>query len=65
MSSQLSKEEADTLGGFIYHELGRVPDVGDVVQQGALLLSVEQVSGRRIRKVRRALASAGRTARRG
>jgi putative hemolysin len=51
MSSSLIKE-ADTLGGFIYNSIGRVPAVGDAVQIENLLLTVEQVSGRRIRKVR-------------
>ena len=52
MSSNLAKDEADTLGGFIYNSIGRVPAVGDAVQIESLLLTVEQVSGRRIRKVR-------------
>ena len=52
LSTQLSKDEADTLGGFIYHRLGRVPAVGESVQIDDLTLTVEQVSGRRIRKVR-------------
>lgn len=52
MSSQLPKDEADTIGGFIYSRLGRVPDVGDQVEENNLMLIVEQVSGRRIRKVR-------------
>jgi CBS domain containing-hemolysin-like protein len=52
MSSNLTKAEADTLGGFIYNSIGRVPAVSDAVQIENLLLTVEQVSGRRIRKVR-------------
>jgi magnesium and cobalt exporter, CNNM family len=52
MSSNLVKDDADTLGGFIYNSIGRVPAIGDAVQIESLLLTVEQVSGRRIRKVR-------------
>jgi putative hemolysin len=52
MGSQLPREEADTLGGYIYRQLGSVPIVGETVQQDNLLLIVEQVSARRIRKVR-------------
>lgn len=52
MGSNLSKEEAETLGGYIYNRLGRVPAVGDEVQEGRLQLIVEQVTARRIRKVR-------------
>jgi CBS domain containing-hemolysin-like protein len=52
MGSNLPKDEADTLGGYIYSSLGRVPHIGDQVQTGELILTVEQVSARRIRKVR-------------
>jgi CBS domain containing-hemolysin-like protein len=52
LGSHLTKDEADTLGGLIYSRLGRVPAAGEWVQVDDLLLIVEQVSGRRIRKVR-------------
>lgn len=52
MGSDLPKDEADTIGGLIYSQMGRVPDAGDTVRQDNMLLTVEQVSGRRIRKVR-------------
>jgi len=52
MSSNLPSDEADTIGGFIYSRIGRVPEVGEKVKEDTLLLTVEQVSGRRIRKVR-------------
>jgi len=52
MESAIPKEEADTLGGFIYKQLGRVPTVGETITIGNIELKVEQVSGRRIRKVR-------------
>jgi putative hemolysin len=52
MGSELPKDEAETLGGYIYSRLGRVPSVGEVVQTNNLVLKVEQVSARRIRKVR-------------
>ncbi|NIS80956.1 MAG: hypothetical protein GTO14_12270 [Anaerolineales bacterium] len=48
----MPKETSETLGGFIYSQLGKVPVVGEVVQEGGLRLIVEEVSGRRIRKVR-------------
>ena len=51
MNSDLPSDEADTLGGYIYSRLGRVPTVGEKVRTGKLLLTVEQVSARRIRKV--------------
>lgn len=52
MGSELPADEADTIGGLIYSRMGRVPSVGETVQENSLLLTVEQVSGRRIRKVR-------------
>jgi putative hemolysin len=52
MGSYLPREEADTIGGFIYNRVGRVPSSGENLQIDNLLLTVDQVSGRRIRKVR-------------
>jgi putative hemolysin len=52
MSASLPTEDNDTLGGFIYTELGKVPAVGDQVAYENLEFTVESVVGRRIRKVR-------------
>lgn len=52
MATELPKEEADTLGGFILQQLGRLPSAGEKLCINNLELIVEQVSGRRIRKVR-------------
>jgi len=52
MGSQLPTEEAESLGGFIYEQVGRVPASGESLQVGDIILTVEQVTGRRIRKVR-------------
>ena len=52
VNAELPKEDADTLGGFIYSRLGRVPSAGESVDVDNMQLTVEQVSGRRIRKVR-------------
>jgi len=52
MESQLPDEIADTLAGFIYGDLGKVPDAGEVVTAGGLKLEVVSVVDRRIRKVR-------------
>jgi putative hemolysin len=52
MGSRIPKDLADTLGGFIYSEIGRVPVGGEQVEVDNLILTVEQVSGRRIRRVR-------------
>jgi CBS domain containing-hemolysin-like protein len=52
MNNNLSKEDADTLGGLIYCLIGRVPKGDESVQVDDLQLIVEQVIGKRIRKVR-------------
>ena len=52
MGTELPNSEADTLSGLIYSRIGRVPTSGDNVLINDLQLTVEQVSGQRIRKVR-------------
>ena len=50
--AQIPKDTSETLGGYIYGRLGKVPIPGETVETGGLRLSVEQVVGRRIRKIR-------------
>jgi CBS domain containing-hemolysin-like protein len=45
-------EDYDTVGGFVYHHLGKVPSAGDEVRVDGLTLRVLSVLGRRIKKVR-------------
>lgn len=52
LGTHLTKEVADTLGGYIYGEIGRVPVGGEQLEVDDWTLSVDQVSGRRIRLVR-------------
>ncbi len=52
MGSHFPKTESDTLAGFIYDQLGRIPAGGEVLEVDGILLTVEQISGRRIRRVR-------------
>lgn len=52
MHSELPGDEADTLGGYIFSQIGRVPRSGESLQADDVMLTVEQVSGRRIRRVR-------------
>ena len=51
-NGSLSDEYADTLGGFIYGQLGRVPQPGEVVTDENFEFTVEQVVARRIIKVK-------------
>jgi CBS domain containing-hemolysin-like protein len=52
IDTDLTKDVADTLGGFLYGEIGRVPSGGEVVHIDGWTLTVQQVSGRRIVQVR-------------
>jgi putative hemolysin len=48
----LGDEDFDTLGGLLYHELGKVPAVGDEVRVDGAVVTVLSTTGRRVRKVR-------------
>jgi putative hemolysin len=48
----IEDEDFDTLGGLLYHELGKVPNVGDEVRVDGALVTVLTTTGRRVRKVR-------------
>ena len=52
MDSDVPKGESDTLAGFLYDHFGRVPHDGESIQTDGLLLTIEKVIGRRIRRVR-------------
>jgi CBS domain containing-hemolysin-like protein len=52
MGTELLKDNAETLGGFMYSEIGKVPTGGEIIQVDSVKLVVEQVLGRRIRKIR-------------
>ena len=50
--SNLSDENADTLGGLIYGELGHVPQPGETVVLDGVQFTAEEVVSRRIKKVK-------------
>jgi CBS domain containing-hemolysin-like protein len=52
MDASLPDELADTLGGFIYGQLGRVPVVGETVKSEHLFLTVTEIADQRILKVK-------------
>ncbi len=47
----LTDDVSDTLGGYIYGQIGRVPVGGEQIKVDGWMLTVQLVSGRRIRKV--------------
>ena len=49
---EIEGEDFDTLGGFVYQQLGRMPAPGDEVRADGLTMRVLSVMGRRIKKVR-------------
>ncbi|MDX2161628.1 MAG: hemolysin family protein [bacterium] len=51
LESSIPTEETDTLGGYIYMMVGQVPHPGQTVEVDHLVLRVEAVENRRIRKV--------------
>ncbi len=48
----LPNTDSDSLGGFIYGQLGHVPAPGEHVRAGGVQFEVLTVTGRRIRKIR-------------
>ncbi|MEZ5167345.1 MAG: hemolysin family protein, partial [Acidimicrobiales bacterium] len=50
--SEIAEGDWDTVGGLIFNSLGRVPAVGEWIEEGGVRLQVEQMEGRRITRVR-------------
>jgi CBS domain containing-hemolysin-like protein len=52
LETELPEDDADTLGGLIYSELGHVPVVGESVEVADWRFTVMSLEGRRIEEVR-------------
>jgi CBS domain containing-hemolysin-like protein len=52
MQTNISTDNADSIGGYIYSEIGDMPDGGEILKAEGVTLFVDQVVGRRITKVR-------------
>ncbi len=52
VQSDMPTEESDTLGGFVYSQLGKIPLPGDEVHYHNVVLKVMNIAGRRIGKIR-------------
>jgi len=48
----IDSQDVDTVGGYVYRTLGRIPQVGDVVYTDQLRIEVVSILGRRLRKLR-------------
>ena len=49
---EIQKENFETVGGFIFHLLGRVPKEGEKVTDGELVMTIESADRRKIGRVR-------------
>jgi CBS domain containing-hemolysin-like protein len=50
--TNISDEDYDTVGGCVFHLLGRVPAVGDIVETNNVRFTILSVEGHRVRRVR-------------
>ena len=52
LDTDLTKDAADSLGGFIYSKIGQVPAGGEEILIDNWTLTVDKISGRRVHTVR-------------
>lgn len=50
--TRIETSDVDTVGGLVYHSLGKIPQAGDVVITDHLRIEVISILGRRLRKLR-------------
>ena len=50
--TRIDSTDVDTVGGYVYHSLGKIPQLGDVVVTDYLHIEVVSILGRRLRKLR-------------
>ena len=48
--TSIDSADVDTVGGYVYHSLGKIPQLGDVVTTENLHIKVVSILGRRLRK---------------
>jgi len=51
-STTIDSDDVDTVGGYVYQVLGKIPSTGDVVETEQLRIEVVSILGRRIRRLR-------------
>ncbi len=52
IGGHIEAADYDTVAGLVFDRLGRIPEVGDEVQMGALSVFVERMNGRRVVQMR-------------
>ncbi|MGJ3238122.1 MAG: hemolysin family protein [Anaerolineae bacterium] len=51
LGTNISSDDSDTLGGYIFLQIGRVPIVEEIIETDVLHMVIRAIEGRRIRKV--------------
>jgi len=49
---EVEEGDFDTVGGFVFHHLGKMPSVGEEIRVDGLVVRILSVSGHRIKRVR-------------
>ena len=52
LGTHLTRDSADTLAGFLYSQIGKIPSPGEKVEADGWVFEIEELSGRRIQRVR-------------
>jgi putative hemolysin len=52
LGTELSREDFDTIGGYVFGQFGRPPLQGDSITCNGLIFTIEKADGRRIQKIR-------------
>ena len=52
LGTHLTRDSADTLAGFLLSQIGKIPTLGEQVETEGWTFKIEELSGKRIRRVR-------------
>ena len=52
LGTHLTRESADTLAGYLYSQIGKIPTLKETVEAEGWIFEIEELSGRRIQRVR-------------
>ena len=51
LGTHLTRDSADTLAGFLYSQIGKIPAVGEKIEAEGWIFEIEELSGRRIQRI--------------
>ena len=52
LGTHLTRDAADTLAGYLYSQIGKIPTLGEQVETEGWVFEIEELSGKQIRRVR-------------